>query len=79
MIRIVTDSTCDLSDELLAQHRISVVPINIQFGQDSYQEKVTIGPALFYSGCRYNIQGVTRAYFVDFSTAAAHRLSSPPR
>jgi DegV family protein with EDD domain len=48
MIRIVTDSTCDLSDELLAQHRISVVPINIQFGQDSYQEKVTIGPALFY-------------------------------
>ncbi len=31
------------------------------------------------SGCRYNIQGVTRAYFVDFSIAAAHWLSSPPK
>ncbi|MCX6031321.1 MAG: DegV family protein [Chloroflexi bacterium] len=48
MIRIVTDSTCDLSDELLAQHRITVAPINIQFGQESYQENVTIGPEQFY-------------------------------
>ncbi len=48
MIRIVTDSTCDLSDELLAQYRISVAPINIQFDQESYQENVTIGPQQFY-------------------------------
>jgi DegV family protein with EDD domain len=48
MIRIVTDSTCDLPAELLAQHRISVVPINIQFGQESYQEGVTMTTAQFY-------------------------------
>lgn len=48
MIRIVTDSTCDLPVELLAQHRITVAPINIQFGQDSYQEGVTLDPATFY-------------------------------
>lgn len=48
MIRIVTDSTCDLPIELLTKHRISVVPINIQFGQESYQEGVTIGGESFY-------------------------------
>ena len=49
MIRIVTDSTCDLPAELLAQHRITVVPINIQFGQESYQERVTLDSDTFYS------------------------------
>ncbi len=48
MIKIVTDSTCDLPDELLARHRITVVPINIQFGQESYQENVTLSPEQFY-------------------------------
>lgn len=48
MIRIVTDSTCDLPAEALAHHRISVVPINIQFGQDTYQERVTLDEPAFY-------------------------------
>lgn len=48
MIRIVTDSTCDLPPAQLAAHRIAVVPINIQFGQDSFQENVTLGQDEFY-------------------------------
>ena len=48
MVRIVTDSTCDLPAELLAQYRIAVTPINIQFGQESYQEGVTLDPPAFY-------------------------------
>ncbi len=48
MIRIVTDSTCDLPASLLAQHRITVVPINIQFGYDTYQERVNLDEATFY-------------------------------
>ncbi|MDH4135891.1 MAG: DegV family protein, partial [Anaerolineae bacterium] len=32
MIKIVTDSTCDLPLSLLHRHDIRVVPINIQFG-----------------------------------------------
>ncbi len=48
MIRIVTDSTCDLPPALLAQHRIAVVPINIQFGQESFQENITLGQDEFY-------------------------------
>ncbi len=48
MIRIVTDSTCDLPAALLDRHRIHVVPINIQFGQESFQENVTLGQDEFY-------------------------------
>ncbi len=48
MIRIVTDSTCDLPAELLAHHRISVVPINIQFGHDTYQERINLDEPTFY-------------------------------
>jgi len=48
MIKIVTDSTCDLPAELLRQHDIRVVPINIQFGAETYEEGVTIDQPTFY-------------------------------
>jgi len=48
MIRIVTDSTCDLPEELLARYGISVVAINIHFGQQAYLERVTLDDAAFY-------------------------------
>lgn len=49
MIRIVVDSTCDLPAESLEQHNISVVPINIQFGAESYEDGVTLDRAGFYA------------------------------
>ena len=48
MIRIVTDSTSDLPAGLLAEHRVVVVPVNIQFGSESYQEGVTLDASSFY-------------------------------
>ena len=48
MIRIVTDSTCDLPEAELERHRILVVPINVQFGQESYQEGITLSRSAFY-------------------------------
>ena len=48
MIRIVTDSTCDLPAALLAKHRVMVVPVNIQFDHESYQEGITLTAANFY-------------------------------
>jgi len=49
MIKIVTDSTCDLPGDLLRRHDIQVVPVNIQFGLESYQEGVTMDRAGFYA------------------------------
>lgn len=48
MIKIVTDSTCDLPAEMYQQYDISVVPINIQFGTETYLDGVTIDRETFY-------------------------------
>jgi len=48
MIRIVTDTTCDLPEDLLKQHQIAVVPINIQFGQETYEEGISLSKEEFY-------------------------------
>ncbi len=47
-IAIVTDSSCDLPQELLEHYQINVVPININFGSNHYLDKVTIKPERFY-------------------------------
>lgn len=48
MIKIVTDTTCDLPADLFDRYRISVVPINIQFGQTTLREGIDIQPDAFY-------------------------------
>lgn len=47
-IALVTDSTCDLSKELIDFYQINVVPINLNFGDNQYLDKVTIQPDQFY-------------------------------
>jgi len=47
-IALVTDSTCDLSQELIDNYQIHVVPINLNFGDNHYLDKVTITPDQFY-------------------------------
>ncbi|RPH29584.1 MAG: DegV family EDD domain-containing protein [Bacteroidales bacterium] len=47
-IALVTDSTCDLSTELIDQYQINMLPININFGDNHYLDKVTIHPEHFY-------------------------------
>jgi DegV family protein with EDD domain len=48
MISIVTDSTCDLPQAYFEEYDITVVPINIQFGTDTYEDGVTIDRDTFY-------------------------------
>ncbi len=48
-IALVTDSTCDLSQEFLDHYQINMAPINLSFGENHYLDKVTIRPEQFYS------------------------------
>ena len=41
-IRIVTDSSCDLPEELLARHRIGLVPLSIRFGDEELLDRVEL-------------------------------------
>ena len=48
MIKIVTDSTADVPKELLERYDIRVVPITIQFGNETYEEGITIDRPTFF-------------------------------
>jgi len=48
-IALVTDSTCDMAQELIDQYQVNMLPININFGENHYLDKVTIHPEQFYS------------------------------
>lgn len=47
MIRIATDSTCDMPPGYSKEYDITVVPINIQFGTETYEDGVTIDRETF--------------------------------
>lgn len=56
MIKIVTDSTCDLPSAWLNRYQITVAPVHIQFGLETFREGQTITPPAFYQ--RIQSEGV---------------------
>ena len=48
-VRIVTDSACDLSDELVATHGITVVPLSIRFGDEEFVDREELSVDDFYA------------------------------
>lgn len=48
MIRIVTDSSCDIPPELIADLSIDVVPLTIRFGQEEFVDKVELSTGQFW-------------------------------
>lgn len=48
IIKIVTDSTCDLPAELVNSHGINVIPMYINFGEQGYQDGIEITRQEFY-------------------------------
>ena len=50
-IRIVTDSSCDLPDELVQQWGIEIVPLTIRFGDDEYLDRVELPTDEFWRKC----------------------------
>lgn len=48
-IALVTDSACDLSQNLLDHYQVHLLPLNVYFGDNHYLDKVTIQPEQFYT------------------------------
>lgn len=48
-IRIVTDSTSDLPENLLAELGISFVPLKVLFGEDVFRDRIDLTHAEFYN------------------------------
>lgn len=48
-IKILSDSTCDLSKELLEKYDISILPLHVLLGEEDYADGVTITPDEIYA------------------------------
>ncbi len=48
-IALVTDSACDLPQEIIDEHQIHVIPFHISFGESLFLDRVTITPQQFYT------------------------------
>ncbi|MFL6204261.1 MAG: DegV family protein [Acidimicrobiales bacterium] len=48
-VRIVTDSSCDLTDDEVAEHGVEVVPLSIRFGEDEYEDRTELSVDDFYA------------------------------
>jgi DegV family protein with EDD domain len=51
-IRFVTDSTADLPPEFVERYNITVVPLKVSFGEETYRDYVDIKPDVYYRRLR---------------------------
>ena len=49
MVKIIADSTCDLSQDLLTKYDISILPLHVLLGEEEYLDGRTITPDQIYS------------------------------
>ena len=49
MVKIISDSTCGLSPELIAKYDIDILPLHILLGEDEYEDGKNITPEQIYS------------------------------
>ena len=51
-VRIVTDSACDLTEDLVKQHDVIVVPLTIRFGAEEFEDRTELTPEEFWRRCQ---------------------------
>ena len=49
MIRILSDSTCDLSPELVEKYNIGIIPLYVRLGEEEYRDGVDIDPQKIFA------------------------------
>lgn len=62
-IAIVTDSTCDLPNKVVKEKNITVIPLNVHFGEETFLDGIDIKPD---------------AFFEKLSTSKIHPQTSQP-
>lgn len=49
MIKLMADSTCDLSEDIIKKYNIAIAPLNIIINGTTYKDKIDITPDGFYT------------------------------
>ena len=55
VIKIITDSTCDIPAELIEKYGIDVVPCYLIWGNEQYRDRVDLQPEEFYRRIEANL------------------------
>jgi len=71
LIKIITDSTCDIPDSLVEQYGITIVPHIVIWGEEQYRDRVDLQPDEFYRRLAVDSQRPTssQAGIPDFQQA----------
>ena len=48
MIKIVCDSSCDLTKELIEEFKITVIPFSVMLGDEEYKDGVSLNPSMIF-------------------------------
>lgn len=76
-LRIVTDSTCDLPDEVIKEYDITVVPVYVNLGEESYLDGIDLDKNEFYSRIeRSKIYPTTASPAIDHFSKTFSKLAS---
>lgn len=76
-IRVVTDSTCDIPEDLQAEYGIVVIPAIVNIGDKSYQDGVDLTRAALYEGLpHFEHHPTTAAPAPGIFTEAYNQLAS---
>jgi len=51
-VRVITDSACDLPEEIARRLEIDIVSLNIRFGDQEFTDRVDLSPAEFWAKCK---------------------------
>lgn len=51
-VRVITDSACDLPEEIAQRLDIDIVSLKVRFGDQEYTDRVDLKPAEFWAKCK---------------------------
>jgi len=51
-VRVITDSACDLPEEIARRLEIDIVSLSIRFGDQEFTDRVDLSPAEFWAKCK---------------------------
>ncbi len=80
-IKIISDSTCDLSPELVAKYDIGIVPLTVIKNEQDFKDNVTITPAEIFAhvaagGSLCSTTAVSIGEYIEFFTPYAREYDA---